>query len=58
VVFDLHGKVKIDGEQRNIIIERNPKQEDVMRKLESDFISCNGSNFIYHDGGKDLYLKS
>ena len=37
MVFDLHGKVKIDGEQRNIIIERNPKQEDVMRKLESAF---------------------
>ena len=37
VVFDLHGKVKIDGDQRNIIIERNPKQEDVMRKLESAF---------------------
>jgi len=48
VVFDLHGKVKIDGDQRNIIVERNPKQEDVMRKLESAFDVVNSM------GVKDL----
>jgi hypothetical protein len=34
-IFDLRGKVKVEGGQRNIFIERNPKQEKVMRTLES-----------------------
>ncbi len=33
-IFDLRGKVKVEDVQRNIFIERNPKQENVMRKLE------------------------
>jgi len=33
-IFDLRGKVKVDNDQRNIFIDRNPKQENVMRKLE------------------------
>jgi len=34
-IFDLRGKVRVEGDQRNIYIERNPKQEYIMRKLES-----------------------
>ena len=34
-IFDLRGKVRVEGGQRNIFIERNPKQENVMRTLES-----------------------
>ena len=34
-IFDLRGKVRIEDGQRNIVIEGNPKQKDVMRKLES-----------------------
>lgn len=48
VVFDLRGKVKIDGDQRNVFIERNPKQQDVMKKLESAFDVVNSM------GVKDL----
>ena len=33
-IFDLRGKVKVENNQRNIFIERNPKQENVMRKLD------------------------
>ena len=33
-IFDLSGKVRVEGDQRNVFIERNPKQEDIMRKLE------------------------
>jgi hypothetical protein len=34
-IFDLRGKVRVKGDQRNVFIERNPKQEYIMRKLES-----------------------
>ncbi|RCV65089.1 hypothetical protein C5S53_05490 [Methanophagales archaeon] len=34
-IIDLRGKVKVDNDHRNIFIERNPKQEYIMRKLES-----------------------
>jgi hypothetical protein len=42
VVFDLRGKVRVEDDQRNVVIERNPKQEDIMRKLESalDAVNC------------------
>ena len=33
-IFDLRGKVKVDNDQRNIFIDRNPKQENVMRTLD------------------------
>jgi hypothetical protein len=33
-IFDLRGKVKVENDQRNIFLERNPKQENVMRKLD------------------------
>ena len=33
-IFDLRGKVKVKGGQRNIFIDRNLKLENVMRKLE------------------------
>lgn len=52
-IFDLRGKVRIEGDQRNIYIERNPKQEYIMRKLESalDVINHMGikdaSGFVY-----------
>jgi hypothetical protein len=36
-IFELRGKVTIDGNQRNITIERNTKQENFMRRLESAF---------------------
>ena len=32
-IFDLRGKVKVENGQRNVFIERNPKQKDIMRKL-------------------------
>jgi hypothetical protein len=34
-IFDLRGKVRVEGNLRNIFIERNPKQENIMSKLES-----------------------
>ncbi|MCK4528504.1 hypothetical protein KAW18_14120, partial [candidate division WOR-3 bacterium] len=34
-IFDLRGEVRVVSNQRNIFIERNPKQEYIMRKLES-----------------------
>ena len=36
-IFDLCGKARVKGDQRNIFIERNPKQKYIMRKLESAF---------------------
>jgi len=33
-IFDLRGTVKVENDQRNIFIEKNPKQENVMWKLE------------------------
>jgi rubrerythrin len=32
-IFDLRGNVKVENGQRNVFIERNPKQKDIMRKL-------------------------
>ncbi len=34
-IFDLCGKVRIEGDQRNVYIARNPKREYIMRKIES-----------------------
>jgi len=34
-IFELRGSVSVEGGQRNVFIERNPKQEYIMRKLES-----------------------
>jgi shikimate 5-dehydrogenase len=48
-IFELRGKVMIDGSQRNIAIERNIKQESLMKKLEFAFEILN--NF----GIKDIY---
>jgi len=36
-IFDLCGKARVEGDQRNVFIERNPKQEYIMSKLESAF---------------------
>jgi len=33
-IFDLRGKVGVEGDQRNIYIERNPKQGYIRGKLE------------------------
>jgi len=38
-VFNLTGKYRIEGNQRTIHIDRNLKQEDIMRKLEQAFSS-------------------
>jgi transposase len=48
-IFELRGKVTIDGNQRNIMIERNIKQENLMRKLKSAFDCINSL------GIKDIY---
>jgi transposase len=48
-IFELRGKVTIDGDLRNIAIERNTKQENLMKKLEFAFEILN--NF----GIKDIY---
>ncbi|MBU3967100.1 MAG: hypothetical protein KKG76_06975, partial [Euryarchaeota archaeon] len=40
-IFELRGKVKMDGDQRNIILERNTKQEKLMKKLDSAFETIN-----------------
>ncbi len=50
-IFELRGKVKIDGDQRNITIDRNIKQEKLMKQLESAFETI---NFL---GIKDIYGK-
>ena len=34
-IVELRGKVEVENNQRNRVIERNPKQEYTMRKLES-----------------------
>lgn len=36
-IFELRGKARVEGDQRNIFIERNPKQRYIMRKSESAF---------------------
>jgi hypothetical protein len=48
-IFELRGKVTIDGDQRNIAIERNMKQESFMKRLESAFEILNnfGIKYIY-----------
>jgi hypothetical protein len=48
-IFELRGKVTIDADQRNIAIEKNMKQENLMKKLEFAFEILN--NF----GIKDIY---
>jgi len=48
-IFELRGKVTIDGDQRNIMIERNIKQENLMKKLEFAF------EIINILGIKDIY---
>jgi transposase len=48
-IFELRGKVTIDGNQRNIMIERNIKQENLMKKLEFAF------NCLNSLGIKDIY---
>jgi hypothetical protein len=50
-IFELRGKVKIDGDQRNITIDRNIKQGNLMKRLESAFEII---NFL---GIKDIYGK-
>ncbi|KAF5415130.1 MAG: hypothetical protein C5S48_06520 [Candidatus Methanogaster sp.] len=47
-IFDLQGEVRIENGCRNICIKRNPKQYNVMKKLESALDSIN------HMGIKDL----
>jgi len=47
-IFELRGKVEIDGNQRNIMIERNMKQENFMKRLENAF------EILNHLGIKDL----
>jgi hypothetical protein len=48
-IFELRGNMMIDSNQRNIMIERNEKQEDLMKRLESAFKILN--NF----GCKDIF---
>jgi hypothetical protein len=48
-IFELRGKVTIDGSQRNIAIEKNIKQEGLMKKLEFAFDCINSL------GIKDIY---
>ncbi len=48
-IFELRGKVTIDGNQRNITIERNMKQEYLMKKVEFAFDCINSL------GIKDIY---
>lgn len=52
-IFDLRGKVKVENDQRNISIERNPKQENVMRKLELALEVLNRRGI--KDANKHLY---
>lgn len=51
-IFELRGKVKIDGDERIITIDRNIKQENLMKLLESAFETI---NFL---GIKDIYGES
>ncbi|KAF5412312.1 MAG: hypothetical protein U9N46_03605 [Euryarchaeota archaeon] len=48
VIFDLQGEVRIENGCRNIFIKRNPKQQDIMEKLDSALDSIN------HMGVEDL----
>ena len=48
VIFDLRGTVRIENGRRNIFIKRNPKQQDIMEKLELALDSIN------HMGVEDL----
>jgi len=48
-IFELRAKVKINGDQRNITIERNLKQMKLMKRLESAFETLN------HLWIKDIY---
>ena len=41
-VFDLHCEYKIEDKQKNIRIERNNKQKDIMKKLEPAINDING----------------
>jgi hypothetical protein len=41
-IFDLRAEVRVEDGQRNIFIERNPKQENLMRKLEFALDVING----------------
>lgn len=41
VIFDLQGEVRIENGCRNIFIKRNPKQPEVMKKLELALDSIN-----------------
>jgi len=34
-IFELRGRVRVEGGQRNVFIEKNPKQEYIMKNLES-----------------------
>lgn len=43
-IFDLHAKVKVENNQRTILIKKNPKQKKVMRKLESALDIINNMN--------------
>jgi len=41
VIFDLQGEVRIENGCRNIFIKKNPKQQEVMKKLDSALDSIN-----------------
>jgi hypothetical protein len=45
VIFDLQGAVRIENGCRNIFIKKNPKQQDVMKKLDSALDSINHMGF-------------
>ncbi len=51
-IFDLRGHMRIESEQRNIYIERNPKQDDMMRKLEDAFEVMNRMEIKDIDGNR------
>ena len=40
-IFNLRAEAKIDNDCRNIVIKKNPKQLDIMKKLESALIVIN-----------------
>jgi len=46
VIFDLQGEVRIENGCRNIFIKRNPKQQDIMEKLESALDSINNFKLL------------
>lgn len=47
-IFELRGQMHVEKEQRNVCIERNPKQGDIMKKLEYAF------EVINHMGIQDI----